>query len=260
MGSDAIIGALEPFGLRDKVALITGAASGLGRETARLFLDVGASVVIADLDGAAAERTAEGLSAVGPAIGVAVDVADEASVRCAFAVAQAAFGGIDILVNNAGVMHRDDDLMEATPDTAWAFTFAVNLIGPQALCAAVLPHMIAAKRGVIVTSASNAGVMGTTRPVYGSSKGAVIGMTLALARRHAADGIRANVVLPGAFATPMLDKVRDFPITVRQPRYRPLGRLGDPSEIAGTIAFLASDDAATINGAIVPVDGGATAV
>jgi len=234
---------------------------GMGRAIVLRLAAEGALVSILDIDKDAADATSALVAdAGGDAIVVPCDLANRIEVRDAVATHLARRGGIEILVNNAGVMHGEDDLVENTPDRAWNFTFAVNLFGPAALYDEIIPFMVRAGKGAIVTCASNAGVMGTTRPVYGASKGALIGLTLALARRHQRDGLRINVVLPGAFATPMIDRVRHFPASVLHPRYRPIAGLADPAAIGGAIAFLVSDDAATINGAIVPVDGGATAV
>ena len=247
--------------LAGKSVIVTGGGMGMGREIALRLASEGGSVSVFDIDaGAGAATVALVQTAGGNAIFMRCDLTDAASVQAAVAAHVAQWGGVDVLVNNAGIMHSADDLIEDTPEAAWEASFGVNLNGPFHTCHYALLHMLAAGGGVIVNSASNAGTVGTTRPLYGTSKAAAISLTLEIARQYGDRNIRANVVLPGAFATPMLDTVRHYAIKVARPRYRPLERIGQAHEITGMIAFLACDDSQSINGAIFPVDGGSTAV
>ena len=167
---------------------------------------------------------------------------------------------LHVPINNAGIMHPDDDLLEHASDAAWDRTLAVNFHGPFHCCRFSIPHLLASGGGAIVSIASVGGVMGTTRPLYGAGKGAVIGMTTLIARQYAAQGLRANVVLPAGVNTPMLDVVMKYQRTVRQPVYNPMQRVAESGEIAGVVAYLASADAAGVNGALWPADGGTLAV
>jgi NAD(P)-dependent dehydrogenase (short-subunit alcohol dehydrogenase family) len=242
-----------------KIVIVTGGGKGMGQAIALRLAHEGADVAIFDRDGAAAADTATQIEqAGGRALPLPVDITRFREVDAAVARIAAQWGGIDVLVSNAGIMHPEDDMAALSGDAVWRTTFAVNLHGAYACIRAALPHL-RERRGAIVVSASNAGTVGTARPVYGASKAALIAMTLAVAREVAADGVRANVVLPGAFATPMLDVVRHYPLTARYPRHRPIDRIADPGEIAGAVAFLASSDARHISGTVVPVDGGSTA-
>lgn len=247
--------------LAGKSVIVTGGGMGMGREIALRLAAEGAAVTVFDIDAAAGDATVALVQASGGrALFRHCDLTDAASVQAAIDAHVAHWGTLDVLVNNAGIMHSADDLVEDTPDAAWQASFGVNLFGVFHTCHYALPHMLAAGGGVIVNSASNAGTVGTTRPLYGSSKAAAISLTLEIARQYGHRHIRANVVLPGAFATPMLDTVKHYAAKVARPRYRPLERLGQAHEIAGMVAFLACDDARAINGAIFPVDGGSTAV
>jgi NAD(P)-dependent dehydrogenase (short-subunit alcohol dehydrogenase family) len=247
--------------LAGKAAIVTGGAMGMGRAIALRLAAEGAWVTVLDIDAAAANETVRLAHGLGGDVHFQpCDVASDAAVRRAMEAHCERFGGLDILVNNVGVMHRDDDLVEAISDAAWDWTLGINVKGPYNCAAQAIPHMIAAGGGSIVTTSSNAGVMGAGRPAYGASKGAVIAMMLAFARQYADAGIRSNVILPGAFRTPMLDVVMDYPMSAKHPTYRPLVRIAEPEEITGAVAYLASDDARGVTGMVLPVDGGSTAV
>ncbi len=241
--------------LAGRVAVVTGAASGIGRAVAELFAAEGAHVAAVDAD-------RDGLRAVaGPAVrAFPGDVADEAAVAEAAAAIGREWGAVDVLVTCAGL-----SLGGATADTpveAWERVFAVNVRGTFLWIRAVLPGMVARRRGAIVTVASQLAVAGGRgNAAYVASKGAVIALTRNVALEHATDGIRANVLVPGAIETPML--ARNFarqpdPAAAREARRarHPMGRFGTPAEVAHAALFLASDEASFTTGSLLPVDGG----
>jgi NAD(P)-dependent dehydrogenase (short-subunit alcohol dehydrogenase family) len=244
-----------------RTAIVTGGGLGMGRAIALRLATEGARVAVFDINVAAAVATVAAVRACGgSAQFYRCDIATAGDVQTAVSAVARDSGGLHVLVNNAGIMHPDDDMLEHTSDEAWNRTFAVNLHGPFHCCKYAIPHLLASGGGAIVSIASVGGVMGTTRPVYGASKGAVIGMTTMIARQYAAQGLRANVVLPSGVNTPMLDVVMKYQRTIRQPVYNPLQRVAEPEEIAGVVAFLASRDASDVNAAVWPVDGGTLAV
>jgi NAD(P)-dependent dehydrogenase (short-subunit alcohol dehydrogenase family) len=233
----------------------------MGRAITLRLAAEGAHVAVFDIDAVAAEATVAAVRANGgSACFYRCDIANLSEVRGAIAAVVRDNDGLNLLVNNAGIMHPDDDLLEHTSDEAWDRTMAVNFYGPFHCCKYSIPHLLANRGGAIVSVASVGGVMGTTRPVYGASKGAIIGMTISIAQQYAQQGLRANVVLPSGVNTPMLDVVMQFKRTVKQPVYCPLQRMAEPEEIAGVVAFLGSSDASSCNGAVWPVDGGTLAV
>jgi NAD(P)-dependent dehydrogenase (short-subunit alcohol dehydrogenase family) len=244
-----------------QVAIVTGGGLGMGRAIALRLASEGARVAVFDINAAAAADTVSAVQlAGGSAQFYHCDISSADAVCTALTATVRDMGGLHLLVNNAGIMHPDDDMLEHTSDEAWDRTFAVNFHGPLHCCKYAIPFLLASGAGAIVSIASVGGVMGTTRPVYGASKGAVIGMTSMIARQYAAQRLRANVVLPSGVNTPMLDVVMKFKRTIRQPVYNPLQRLAEPEEIAGVVAFLGSRDASNVNAAVWPVDGGTLAV
>ena len=244
-------------GLEDRVSLITGAGSGIGRAMAIAFAKAGARVVAADINSAGADDTA---AAIGdPAISAAVDIGDEASVAQLVQRAIDVFGRIDVLCNNAGVI----DTMALPADTSiaeWERVLRINLTGTFLVTRAVLPHMLDQGSGVIVNTASEAGIRGgASGAAYTASKHGVVGLTRNVAWAYANDGIRCNAILPGPTATGIAGGIEAFdengkarlePIISLQPR------VALPEQMADAALFLASDAASFINGAIVPVDGG----
>lgn len=243
-------------GLKDKVALITGAASGIGKATALRFVEEGAKVIIADFaDGSAVVN--EIVANHGQAVYVKVDVSDSASVNAMVEAAITAFGRIDILVNNAGI--TKDAMMKKMSREAWDAVISVNLTGVFNCTSAVLPQMLSQNSGVVLTTSSVVGVYGNLGQTnYAATKWGVIGMTKSWAKEMARNGLRFNCVAPGFIATEMVKKipqqVLDEKILVKIPQ----GRLGEPEEIAAAFAFLASDDAKFINGTVLSVDGACT--
>lgn len=252
--------------LKDKVALITGAASGIGKATAQLFGREGARVVCADIDGQGAEAVARQIGAEGEAEAIQVDVSLDADVRRMVERAVARFGRLDILVNNAGVELGLPATIVQEAD--WDRLLAINLKGVFLGCKYAIPQMLRAGGGAIVNTASGAGLRGVPMlSTYGASKGGVVLLTQSLAMEWARQGIRVNCVCPGVVLTPMVERMLDRIMAVaggldredvlqRLAESHPMGRLGQAEEVARAILFLASDEASFITGAALPVDGG----
>jgi NAD(P)-dependent dehydrogenase (short-subunit alcohol dehydrogenase family) len=245
--------------LTGKTAIVTGAASGIGRATAAVLAGLGAHVVLADLD---AERGVEAAKEIGGTF-VPCDVSRAADCDAVVEAAVAGFGGVDILFNNAGIIRRST-VLEITEDD-WDLVMAVNIKSIMLMSRRVVPLMAAAGGGSIVNTGSGWGVKGGASAVsYCASKGAVVNMTRAMAIDHGPQNIRVNCVCPGDTATGMLaDEARQLGESVESfyldAADRPLGRIGQPRDIAHTVAFLAGDAAAFISGAIIAVDGAGTA-
>lgn len=246
--------------LAGKRAVITGAAAGIGRETALLFAREGAAVAVADLNAAAAEATAaEIVAAGGKARAVAVDVADPRSVAAMVAMAEKAFGGVDTLFNNAGVMLGDDNGPEDTEDAVWDRTIAINLTGVFHCCRFGLPALRRAGGGAILNMSSLVAVMGSAVPqlAYTASKGGVLAMTREIAVQYGRRNIRCNALLPGPIATPLAAQLFDSKEKLERRRvHMPLGRFGEAVEVAEVALFLCSDAASYVTGAGWLVDGG----
>jgi len=243
--------------LDGSVALVTGAARGIGAAIAHRLADAGATVVVADLDGDAAASTAGTLA--GKAIGVAIDVSSSASVDRAFARVRADVGPPDILVNNAGI-DVIKPFVDSTEDE-WDRIIAVNLKGPINCTRAVLDAMIERKSGRIVNIASDAGRVGSSgEAVYSATKGGVIAFTKTLAREAARHGITVNCVCPGPTETALLGQVAEYSQKLYDGLSRaiPLGRTAQPDDIAPAVAFLVSPEAGYITGQTLSVSGGLT--
>jgi 2-dehydro-3-deoxy-L-rhamnonate dehydrogenase (NAD+) len=239
-----------------RVAIVTGAAQGIGRATGWALAGTGATVVIADVDEAGAQGTAaEFLSAGCAAVPMGVDVAERESVEAMAAAVLERFGRIDVLVNNAGIAGRAAPLTEVTEDE-WDRMIAVDLKSVYLCCRAVLPAMLARKQGTIVNVASIAGKEGNPNMVpYSTAKAGVIGLTKALAKEVAGQGIRVNAVAPAVIETRILDQLTPEQVEYMKTRV-PLGRLGRPEEVAAVINFLASDRASFVTGQCYDVSGG----
>lgn len=249
--------------LAGKRAFISGAGGGIGAAAAAVFAGEGARVVAADLKAAAAEETARKIAAAGgEAVAVSGDVAEPASCRAMLDRGAEALGGLDILFNNAGVMLAGDDGPVETPLEIWESTLKVNLTGVFLACKYGIPHLERAGGGAIVNAASVVALVGSAYPqiAYTASKGGVVALTRELAIQYARKGIRANAICPGPVATPMVKTflADEAAWTARRP-YMPMGRLGEPEDIARLVAFLASDEARYITGAVYPIDGGISA-
>ncbi|HWR44666.1 beta-ketoacyl-ACP reductase [Sporomusa sp.] len=243
-------------GLKDKVVIITGAASGIGKATALRFAEEGANIVVADFaDGTATvkEVTEKGVQA----IYVQVNVTDSENVATMVAKAVEVFGKVDVLINNAGI--TKDAMMKKMTKEAWDSVINVNLTGVFNCTSAVLPHMLEQKSGVVLTTSSVVGLYGNLGQTnYAATKWGVIGMTKSWAKEMARNGIRFNCVAPGFIATEMVKKIPEQVLNEKILIKVPAGRLGEPEEIAAAFAFLASDDAKFINGTVLSVDGACT--
>jgi NAD(P)-dependent dehydrogenase (short-subunit alcohol dehydrogenase family) len=248
--------------LAGKVAIVTGAASGIGRATALLMAREGAAVVVADLNGAGANTVANEIEAAGGrAVGQAADVADEASVVAMIEAAAKHFGGLDVLHNNAAasdpaLMSRDGDVADL--DIAvFDRTLAVNLRGPMLGCKHAIPRMLARGGGAIVNTSSAAALVGDpVRTAYGASKAGLDSLTRYVATQYGKRGIRCNSIAPGVIATPALAANVPPEMIAIYERSHLTPRLGKPEDIAAAVVFLASDDAAFITGQTISVDGG----
>ncbi|WP_030383490.1 MULTISPECIES: SDR family NAD(P)-dependent oxidoreductase [unclassified Streptomyces] len=240
-------------------ALITGAARGIGAAVARRLAGEGARVLVTDVDVAAAEETAAGLRAEGLAAeAYGCDVADRASVEAAVARAVEAFGALDVLVNNAYHCAPDAPLFEDEPDENWALDLDVTLTGAYRCSRAALPHLVASGRGAVVTIGSVNGLQDFGNHAYSAAKAGLVSLTRTLAGHAGPRGVRVNLVAPGTVRTPAWAD-RPQALAAAAEVY-PLGRVGEPEDIAAAVAFLASRDAAWITGTTLCVDGGVTAV
>ena len=250
--------------LAGKSVLITGAASGIGRETAQRFAEEGAAVVCVDLDGAGAARVAHAIGGKGgTALSVPADLTDADEVRGMADEALSARGAIDILVNNAGVsiLGGVAELTEAD----WQHEIDTNLASVYRVSKALWPHFVAAGGGAILSTASIAGATAVTQgAAYVASKAGLIMLTRCMALDGADSGIRANCICPGWVDTPLFDGFlaqQPEPETAREraARRTPLGRIGTPRDIADGFVYLASDEASWITGTALVIDGGLTA-
>ena len=243
--------------LQNKVALITGGAQGLGAEIARRFLEEGAFVFIGDVNEAEGEKTARSIDG---AVFLKLDVASEESWEAAFAAILARKNRLDILVNNAGINIRKN--IEEMPADAFDAMLAVNVKGPFLGIKHALPVMRASGGGTILNMSSICGLVGHkyTNEAYTATKGALTLLTKSIAARYAKDNIRCNSIHPSTVDTPFVQVVLKDPER-RAERFGeiPLGRLATTADVANAFVFLASDEAAFINGAAFPVDGGLTA-
>jgi len=245
--------------LAGRVAVVTGAASGIGLASARRLAAEGAHVVVADLDPASGEIAAK---EVGGSF-VAVDVADRAKVDELFDGVAREHGSVDIAFNNAGISPPEDDLIEVTELEAWERVQRVNLTSVYLCCRAALRHMVPQGRGSIINTASFVAVMGsaTSQIAYTASKGGVLAMSRELGVQYARQGIRVNALCPGPVNTPLLKELfaKDPERAARRLVHVPAGRFAEPEELAAAVAFLASDDASFITASTFLVDGGISA-
>jgi NAD(P)-dependent dehydrogenase (short-subunit alcohol dehydrogenase family) len=253
--------AMEGTGrLEGKVAVITGAGSGMGREACLVFAAEGARIVAIDLDPAALATTASMVGDHGDIAVFEADVADDVQVRAAIQLAVERFEELHVLYNNAGVLWRDRDLGVLDTDEAiWDRVMAINLKGMVWICKYGIPELIRAGGGAVVNIGSVSALLGDTVPqdAYTASKGAVISLTRSLAVQFAAQGVRANCIHPGFVETPMQTVRTSDPAWVEAARAAiPLGRLGTPRDVVNAALFLASDEASYITGAELVVDGG----
>src|SRR5258706_1074385 len=249
--------------LENKVALITGAGSGIGRESARLFAQEGARIVVVDVSDRAGETVARELRSAGrEAVFFHADVSKAADAEGMVDAAEASFGRLDVLLNNAGISPPKADDAVATEEEVWDLTMNVNLKGVFLGCKYGIPALRRAGGGSIINTASFVAILGAATPqlAYTASKGGVLAMTRELATIHARENIRGNALCPGPLRTELLLKYLD---TEEKRRRRlvhiPMGRFGEAHEIAKAALFLASDESSFTTGATFLVDGGITA-
>ena len=245
--------------LHGKVAVVTGAGSGIGLATVRRFAAEGARVVCVDLDpetGAKAAAEVDGLF-------VAADVADESQVQALFQRTVDEFGSLDVAFNNAGISPADDDSILSTGMDAWERVQRVNLTSVYLCCKYAIEHMRASGGGSIINTASFVAVMGsaTSQISYTASKGGVLALSRELGVQFARDGVRVNALCPGPINTPLLQELfaKDPERAARRMVHIPMGRFGEAEEIAAAVTFLASDDASFITASTFLVDGGISA-
>jgi NAD(P)-dependent dehydrogenase (short-subunit alcohol dehydrogenase family) len=249
--------------LDGKVALITGAASGIGRIAASLFAREGASVVLADVADDEGKVTAEGIVAAGGHAGyVHADVSSQVDAERMVTFTVDRFGSLNVLYNNAGIFPDDDGSVTETPEETWDRVMAINLKGVFLGCKYGIPAMLDSGGGSIINVASFVALMGAAAPqvAYTASKGGVLSMTREIAVEFARRGIRANALCPGPIETPLLAELLAEPAR-RQRRlvHIPVGRFGQAEEIATAALFLASDESSYVTGSTFVVDGGITA-
>ncbi len=243
--------------LRDRVAVVTGSGSGIGAVIARRFCEEGAAVAVVDIDSAAARRVADALCAAGFRAGpFLVDVGDGDSVDWMATAVEAAFGRVDILVNNAMVCSGDD--LATMGRAVWDQDIRVVLTGTYECSRRMLPGMVAAGGGAIVNIASVNGQTALGNDAYSAAKAGVINLTQSIAVRYGRHGVRANAVVPGTIRTPAWERrlALDPDIYQRVSKWYPLGRVGEPEDVANATVFLASDEAKWITGTALRVDGG----
>jgi NAD(P)-dependent dehydrogenase (short-subunit alcohol dehydrogenase family) len=246
--------------LDGKVAVITGAAGGIGREAALLFSSEGARVCVADLDAEQGEATAHECR---EAFFHRVDVSDSDSVRALYDETARRFGGIDVLYNNAGIMPPDDASILDTEPEAWQRVQDVNAKGVYLCCKRGIPHLLVRGGGSVINVASFVALVGaaTSQISYTASKGAVLALSRELAVEFARRGVRVNALCPGPVETPLLMRLfeQDPAAFERRRVHLPMGRLARAREIANAALFLASDESSYVNGSTFLVDGGLTA-
>lgn len=249
--------------LEKKVALITGASSGIGRETALLFAQEGAKIVAADVNDAEGQATVDMITEQGgSATYVHADVSKAADCENMVRVAEETYGQLNILFNNAGIMHSDDGDATATEEDIWDLTMNINLKGVFLGCKFGIPAIRRAGGGSVINTASFVALLGAATPqiAYTASKGGVLAMTRELAIIHARENIRVNALCPGPLRTELLMKFLDTEAK-RQRRlvHIPMGRFGEAKEMAQAALYLASDESSYVTGSEFVVDGGITA-
>ena len=245
---------------QSRVAIITGSGSGLGRVLAHRFAAEGAAVVVADVVGQRAITVTNEISeAGGKSLALTTDVTNTADVEAMVEAARETFGSVEILVNNAAKA-TDIDFLDVTEE-AWDEDVAIALKGSFLCSQAVLPEMTENRSGVIINISSVNALAYFGNEAYSAAKAGVLSLTRSLAVRYGPLGVRVNAIAPGTLKTPAWEQrqQKDPDIFERVAKWYPLGRIGDPEDVAGAALFLASDEAAWISGAVLPVDGGLTA-
>ena len=253
--------------LKEKVSLLTGAASGIGRSTAIRFAEDGARLVLVDQNAEGLEATAAMVRELGAQVlTVPTDLTQSGAVQVAVEAALKTFGRLDVVFNAAGISGRrwGDGPADACTEEAWSLVLSANLTSMFLMCKYTIPHLLKT-RGNIVNLASVLGLVGGDEDfathAYAASKGGIISLSRAMASFYAPQGLRVNVVAPGLIATPMSHRAQSDPhILERLRQLQPLtGAMGQPEDIAAAVAYLASDDARFVTGTVLTVDGGWTA-
>ncbi len=245
--------------IQDRVAVITGGCSGIGLATVQRFVQEGAKVVVGDIDD---RRGEEIVGSYGESVAtyVHVDVTSKEQVDALFQTAKDVYGSVDIAFNNAGISPPEDDSILDTDLDAWRRVQEVNLTSVYLCCKAALPHMLEQGRGSIINTASFVAVMGaaTSQISYSASKGGVLSMTRELGVQFARQGVRVNALCPGPVNTPLLQELfaKDAERAARRLVHVPMGRFGEPEEMASAVLFLASDDSSFMTASTFLVDGG----
>ncbi|MEZ5094941.1 MAG: 3-oxoacyl-ACP reductase [Nocardioides sp.] len=246
--------------LDGKVAVITGGCSGIGLATVRRFVEEGAKVVIGDIDDERGTAVAEELGGAAVATYCHVDVTSQDEVDALFRTAHDTYGAVDIAFNNAGISPPQDDSILDTDLEAWRLVQEVNLTSVYLCCKAALPYMLEQGSGSIINTASFVAVMGaaTSQISYSASKGGVLSMTRELGVQFAREGIRINALCPGPVNTPLLQELfaKDPERAARRLVHIPMGRFGEPEEMANAVLFLASDESSFMTASTFLVDGG----
>jgi len=249
--------------LSNKVALITGAGSGIGRESALLFAREGAQVVVCDLNEKAGNETVSLVGAAGgQATFVRADVSKAADVKAMIAAAEAAYGKLNVLFNNAGIFHSADGSVLDTEEDIWDLTMNINLKGVFLGCKYGIPALLRSGGGSSINTASFVAILGaaTSQSAYTASKGGVLSLTREIAVEFARQNIRVNALCPGPVDTPLLQELMSDPARrERRMVHIPPGRFAQAQEIANAALFLASDESSFVNGSTFLVDGGITA-
>jgi NAD(P)-dependent dehydrogenase (short-subunit alcohol dehydrogenase family) len=249
--------------LQQKVAIVTGAASGVGKAIAELYAEEGARVIVADMNEPAVSAVVDGIKQKGGiALGVVANVMKEEDIHAMVQTAYDAFGSVDILVNNAGIMDGFR-LIDTIEDELWERVLAINLTGPMRAIRKALPFMLEKGAGVIVNIASAAGISGGKGGVaYTSSKHGLVGMTKNVGYMYAKSGIRCNAIAPGGVVTGIMNSMGNIDMAAMQVFQEGAGTQRrepvDPMEIASVALFLASEDSKFINGTVIAADGGWT--
>jgi NAD(P)-dependent dehydrogenase (short-subunit alcohol dehydrogenase family) len=249
--------------LQDKVVLITGAGSGIGKETSLLCTKEGASIVAVDVNDAAGQATVDVITKDGgKAVYVHADVSKASDCENMVSTAEKTFGKLNVMFNNAGISHADDDDATKTTEEVWDLTFRINVKGVFLGCKYGIPALRRAGGGSIINTASFVAILGAATPqlAYTASKGAVLSMTRELATIHARENIRVNALCPGPLNTELLMKYLNTP-EKKQRRlvHIPMGRFGEAKEMAYAVLYLASDESSFVTGTEFMVDGGITA-
>ena len=252
-----------PGTLHEKIALVTGAGSGIGRATSLVLAREGATVVVSDINADGGEETVSAIKdMVGDGMFVHADVSRAAEVEAMVGAVVKAYGRLDIAYNNAGIEGHIGGRLHEYPEDTWDRLIDINVKGVWLCLKYEIPQMLKQGGGAIVNTASAAGLVGSRQlSAYVASKHAVVGLTKAAALEYATDGIRVNAVCPGIIDTPMMDRLvagrEDYAAGI--PTRQPIGRKGTPEEIAEAVAWLCSDAASLVTGLAMSVDGGFTA-